>query len=188
MSSLDMFPQRRNNFQLLSPVLASYRRTFELKLIRLATVHPRLSFLCLSPYSPFHPPSFPPPKPCLIMSLYPFLVIFTVIFSVYAPPPPLPLLLSLHAQAPPSSDLIVGSVLTTSGLGEKQWIISKRFLDLLTPYLVVASATLQYPDVEYSGRTFYPFHYHALERTCHDIVIVEGYVSMLPAFVNEIRR
>ena len=74
---------------------------------------------------------------------------------------------SLHAQVEPSDDLVVGSVLTTSGLRSS---------------LSNSSAAV------YSNRTFYPFHYAGLAETCHDMVIIEGYFSMIHSFIHEVRR
>lgn len=68
---------------------------------------------------------------------------------------------ALHAQAEPSPDLIVGSVLTTSGL---------------------ASALGQ----QYQT-TYYPFVYAEMTSFCSDLIVIEGYFAMITSFIHEVR-
>jgi len=76
--------------------------------------------------------------------------------------------LALHAQAAPTPELIVGSVLTTNGL---------------------AAA---YKNINPQGtppRIFYPFNYNNLKGGgCYDLVIIEGYFQMITSFIHEVRR
>lgn len=74
------------------------------------------------------------------------------------------LAIGLHAQAAPTSDLIVGSVMTTSGLAR----------------------ALERDDRVSVTQIFYPFQYETLENW--DLFIIEGWVEMLNAVIHEVRR
>ncbi|GMH93822.1 hypothetical protein TrVE_jg1881 [Triparma verrucosa] len=76
--------------------------------------------------------------------------------------------ISLHAQAPPSDSLIVGSILTTSGISSS----------LATPALSAKAVHV---------RTYYPFHYESANTDCFDLMIIEGYFMMISAFIHEAR-
>ena len=78
--------------------------------------------------------------------------------------------LALHAQAKPTDDLIVGSILTTSGL---------------------ASAFTSITQITTPPPTFYPFNYENLNdqhASCFDLVIIEGFFQMITPFIHEVRR
>lgn len=81
-----------------------------------------------------------------------------------------PLTVYFHAQAPPTSSLIVGSILTTSGLSAS--------LPTAAPISAVSSNV-----------TFYPFHYPSLLLpTCPSLVVIEGYFLLIDSFIHELRR
>lgn len=73
---------------------------------------------------------------------------------------------ALHAQAAPSEGLIVGSVMTTSGLQR---------------------ALLRTGEVR-TARTFYPFHYDGLGDEFWDLLIIEGWFETMFAVIHEVRR
>ena len=74
-----------------------------------------------------------------------------------------PLAVALHAQAAPSA-IVVGSVLTTAGLG---------------------AALRERADVR-RVEIFYPFEYGGLSAEPWDLVIVEGWFEAVNAFIHEV--
>ena len=76
-----------------------------------------------------------------------------------------PLAIALHAQAAPTSTIVVGSVLTTAGLG---------------------AALRERADVRLV-EIFYPFEYGGLSAEPWDLVIVEGWFEAVSAFIHEVR-
>ena len=75
-----------------------------------------------------------------------------------------PLAIALHAQAAPSATIVVGSVLTTAGLG---------------------AALRERADVR-RVEIFYPFEYGGLSAEPWDLVIVEGWFEAVNAFIHEV--
>ena len=89
-------------------------------------------------------------------------------------PPAPPLHVAFHAQAPPSATLIVGSILTTTGL------------DSTLP-LTTATASGTTTAISFN-RTFYPSHYNSFVLPCPSLLIIEGYFLSLPSTIHEFRR
>ncbi|CAN0006813.1 unnamed protein product, partial [Hapterophycus canaliculatus] len=73
---------------------------------------------------------------------------------------------ALHAQAPASREMVVGSAVTMAG---------------------VRQALLSRDQRRKISGVFYPFEYGGLHETSWDLVIIEGWFGMINAFIHEVR-
>ena len=87
---------------------------------------------------------------------------------------------ALHAQVPPSNNMVVGSAVTMAGL--KQALLGRRGRggDEIGGkdghrHLKIAHAQI-----------FYPFTYEGLHDRSWDLVIIEGWFKMINAFIHEV--
>lgn len=97
---------------------------------------------------------------------------------------------ALHAQAPPSSEMVVGSAVTMAGVrqallrrpgsssgggsGEKD---SKKI-----------SEEGRSRDIKIAhAQVFYPFEYGGLHERHWDLVIIEGWFKMINVFIHEVQ-
>ena len=95
---------------------------------------------------------------------------------------------ALHAQVPPSSEMVVGSAVTMAGVrqallrrsgsssgevsGEKD---SKKIYD-------------EGRDIKIAhAQVFYPFEYGGLHERHWDLVIIEGWFKMINVFIHEVQ-
>lgn len=95
---------------------------------------------------------------------------------------------ALHAQVPPSKDMVVGSTVTMAGV--RQALLSRGHSGNTMP-----AGGKDYGNSTTEGRRlreenttiFYPFHYDGLHDRSWDLVIIEGWFWMINAFIHEVR-
>lgn len=89
---------------------------------------------------------------------------------------------ALHAQVPPSEDMVVGSAITMAGV--KQALLERRGYSGRVnggkdvhhlSHLKIAHAEI-----------FFPFTYGGLHDKRWDLVIIEGWFKMINAFIHEV--
>lgn len=90
---------------------------------------------------------------------------------------------ALHAQVPPSEDMVVGSAITMAGV--KQALLGRRGysggeINRGKDMHHLSDLRIAHAEI------FYPFTYGGLHDRPWDLVIIEGWFKMINAFIHEV--
>lgn len=96
--------------------------------------------------------------------------------------------IALHAQAPPSKEMVVGSTVTMAGV--RQALLNRDHCSANSMSVGGKgggdSITKGRRWREENTTIFYPFHYDGLHDRSWDLVIIEGWFWMINAFIHEV--
>lgn len=97
--------------------------------------------------------------------------------------------MALHAQAPPSSEQIVGSAVTMAGVRQALLSENRRGDTLQRRKKNGVDNITQGRRWSVENVTiFYPFVYNGLHDRSWDLVIIEGWFAMINSFIHEVRN
>lgn len=91
---------------------------------------------------------------------------------------------ALHAQVPPSSEMVVGSAVTMAGV--RQALLRRH--EKMHAAGESKIGTVQQGSTTKIGHAeiFYPFTYDGLHERQWDLVIIEGWFKMINVFIHEV--
>lgn len=89
---------------------------------------------------------------------------------------------ALHAQVPPSSEMVVGSAVTMAGV--RQALLRRHNGKM---HAEGVSSAQQGNTIKIAhAEVFYPFTYSGLHERQWDLVIIEGWFKMINVFIHEV--
>lgn len=94
---------------------------------------------------------------------------------------------ALHAQVPPSSEMVVGSAVTMAGVRQALLRRSTRSGEAAGKGCKNTNEGHSRDIKIAHAQVFYPFEYGGLHERHWDLVIIEGWFKMINVFIHEVQ-